>query len=178
MSEIGASEIGASDNGANSGHAPVPRGARRLGPDRIGGLIAIGLGLVALAEAARLYHLGTGMLVGDHVMPGAVGILLVVFGAVLVIRADPSALMEKLPRGRTMLRLCGSFAILFVYWLLMDRLGYIASTFIVAIGLFKTMSQYGWVRCILYAAIASAALGYLFMNLLNIALPAGVISFG
>ena len=151
---------------------------RRFGQDRIGGVIAIGLGLVALGEAARLYHLRTGVLIGDHVMPGAIGVLLVISGAVLAFHAEGNALTEKLPRGRTLVRLCGSFAILFAYWFLMDRLGYLASTFLVVVGLFKTMSQYGWVRSILYAAIVSVALGYLFMNLLNIALPVGVIGVG
>jgi putative tricarboxylic transport membrane protein len=166
-----------SDADLNAGNGGV-QPDRRFGPDRIGGIIAIGLGLVALAEAARLYHYRTGMLVGDHVMPGAIGIFLVVLGAVLAVRADGSALTEKLPRGRTLLRLGASFAILFAYWLLMDRLGYVASTFLVGVGLFKTMSEYGWIKSILYAAIVSAALGYLFMNLLNIPLPSGLISFG
>jgi len=152
--------------------------SRRFGQDRIGGIIAIGLGLVALGEAARLYHLRTGTLIGDHVMPGAIGMFLVILGAVLAVHAEGNTPTEKLPRGRTLVRLCGSFAILFAYWFLMDRLGYLASTFLVVIGLFKTMSQYGWLRSILYAAIVSATLGYLFMNLLNIALPVGVIGIG
>jgi putative tricarboxylic transport membrane protein len=160
--------------------APGSRPATRgwLSPDRIGGLVGVALGLIAIEEAVRLYHLRTGMLVGDHAMPAAVGILLIIFGVLLIVRADSSALIEKFPRGAVLGRLIGSFAILFAYWFLMDRLGYVASTFIVCIGLFKVMSEYGWIRCLLYSAITSAVLGYLFMNLLNIPLPSGIFSFG
>lgn len=147
-------------------------------PDRIGGIAGVVLGLVAIEEAVRLYHLRTRPLVGDHVMPAAVGILLVIFGVLLMARADSNVFIEKFPKGTVLARLIGSFVILFAYWLLMDRLGYVASTFIVSIGLFKVMSEYGWFKCLLYAAITSAALGYLFMNLLNIPLPSGLISFG
>ncbi|HEV7718126.1 MAG TPA: tripartite tricarboxylate transporter TctB family protein [Arsenicitalea sp.] len=155
---------------------PTARGW--FGPDRIGGLAAIALGLVSIEEAVRLFHLRTGTLIGDHAMPAAVGILLVIFGLLLMLRADSNAFVEKFPKGAVLARLLGSFVILFAYWLLMDRLGYIASTFIVSIGLFKVMSEYGWFKCLLYSAITSAALGYLFMNLLNIPLPSGLISFG
>jgi hypothetical protein len=39
------------------------------------------------------------------------------------------------------------------------------------------MSGYGWIRSLLYSVVLAASLGYLFMNLLNIPLPSGIISF-
>jgi putative tricarboxylic transport membrane protein len=161
-------------------HPVSPSPVRTWGnnPDLIGGVIAVLFGMVAIAEAARLYHLRTGPLVGDHAMPGVVGILLVIFGILLVVRRDRNASIEKFPAGAALARLVGSFGLLLAYWGLMDWIGYLASTFVVTIGLFKVMSQYGWIRSILYAAIVSVVVGYLFINLLNIALPSGIVGFG
>ena len=150
---------------------------RYLPPDRIGGFLAMALGAIALSESWRLYPLRMGALAGDHIMPGAVGGFLVLLGLGLVIRADTTAPRLRFPRGRAALRMCGSFGILFAYWFLMDRIGYVASTFIVATGLFSAMSGYGWFRSLLYSVVLTGSFGYLFMNLLNIPLPGGIISF-
>jgi len=44
--------------------------SRRMPPDRIGGIISMALGAIALSESWRLYPLRMGTLVGDHLMPG------------------------------------------------------------------------------------------------------------
>ena len=150
---------------------------RRMPPDRIGGIVAMAMGAVALSESWRLYPLRMGTLVGDHIMPGAVGGFLVLLGLGLVIRADATAPRLRFPRGLAALRLCSSFGILFGYWYLMDRIGYVVSTFVVAVALFGLMSGYGWIKSLLYSVVLAASLGYLFMNLLNIPLPSGIISF-
>jgi putative tricarboxylic transport membrane protein len=151
--------------------------SRRMPPDRIGGIVAMAMGAIALSEAWRLYPLRMGTLVGDHVMPGAVGCFLVLLGLGLVFRADTTAPRLDFPRGLAAVRLCGSFGVLFGYWYLMDRIGYVVSTFVVAIALFSLMSGYGWIKSLLYSVVLAASLGYLFMNLLNIPLPGGIISF-
>jgi hypothetical protein len=43
--------------------------SRRMPPERIGGIIAMAMGAIALAESWRLYPLRMGTLVGDHLMP-------------------------------------------------------------------------------------------------------------
>jgi putative tricarboxylic transport membrane protein len=150
---------------------------RYLPPDRIGGLLAMALGAVALYESWRLYPLRMGPLVGDHIMPATVGGLLMLLGLGLATQADATAARLRFPRGQAALRLCGSFGILFAYWFLMDRIGYVASTFVVAIGLFSVMSGYGWFKSLLYSVVLAGSFGYLFMNLLNIPLPGGIIGF-
>jgi putative tricarboxylic transport membrane protein len=152
--------------------------SRRMPPDRIGGIIAMAMGAIALFESWRLYPLRMGTLAGDHVMPGAVGSFLVLLGLGLAVRADTTAPRLSFPRGLAAVRLCSSFGVLFGYWYLMDRIGYVVSTFVVAIALFGLMSGYGWIKSLLYAVVLAASLGYLFMNLLNIPLPGGIISFG
>jgi putative tricarboxylic transport membrane protein len=152
--------------------------SRRMPPDRIGGIIAMAMGAMALFESWRLYPLRMGTLAGDHVMPGAVGSFLVLLGLGLAVRADTTAPRLSFPRGLAAVRLCSSFGVLFGYWYLMDRIGYVVSTFVVAIALFGLMSGYGWIKSLLYAVVLAASLGYLFMNLLNIPLPGGIISFG
>jgi hypothetical protein len=151
--------------------------SRRMPPDRIGGIIAMAMGAVALSESWRLYPLRMGILVGDHIMPGAVGCFLVLLGLGLVIRADAMAPRLRFPHGRAALRLCSSFGILFGYWYLMDGIGYVASTFVVAIALFGIMSEYGWMKSLLYSVVVTGSFGYLFIHLLNIPLPSGIISF-
>jgi len=59
----------------------------------------------------------------------------------------------------------------------MDRIGYVVSTFVVAVALFGLMSGYGWIKSLLYSVVLAASLGYLFINLLSIPLPSGIISF-
>jgi putative tricarboxylic transport membrane protein len=152
--------------------------SRRMPPDRIGGIIAMAMGAIALFESWRLYPLRMGTLAGDHVMPGAVGSFLVLLGLGLAVRADTTAPRLSFPRGLAAVRLCSSFGVLFGYWYLMDRIGYVVSTFVVAIALFVLMSGYGWIKSLLYSVVLAASLGYLFMNLLNIPLPGGIISFG
>jgi putative tricarboxylic transport membrane protein len=156
---------------------PAHSASRRMPPDRIGGIIAMAMGAVALSESWRLFPLRMGTLVGDHLMPGAVGGFLVLLGLGLVIRADATTPRLGFPSGPAALRLCSSFGILFGYWYLMDRIGYVASTFAVAAALFGIMSGYGWIKSLLYSVVLAASFGYLFVNLLNIPLLSGIISF-
>jgi hypothetical protein len=144
--------------------------------DKIGGLVSIAIGAGSLVEAAILYRYRLNSTSGDFVMPGVVGVLLVVVGLLLVfVVKTPPYEIERVDRraGRQML---GTFAILFAYWYAISELGYVIGTFLASLGLFKVVSGYGWIRAAVYAGIVTLVLYVVLIQLLNIALPTGIFN--
>ena len=70
--------------------------------DRIGALVAIVLGVIAIREAVRLYPHGMNAFTGDHLMPAVVGVALVVLGvaALFSFKQRDYRIRGHLPRGQ------------------------------------------------------------------------------
>ncbi|QIZ66172.1 tripartite tricarboxylate transporter TctB family protein [Geobacillus subterraneus] len=148
---------------------------RYISADRIGGIVTILAGGIALAEAVRLYPTRVSLLVGDHTMPAVVGFLMAALG-VLLLFAKGSAFHVEFPDRKTMLGIIGTVGFLLVYWILFQFVGYVISTFIASVLLFRMIGSYPlFPRALLFGAALTAFLYVAFVYLLSISFPKGLI---
>ncbi|MBM7660038.1 putative tricarboxylic transport membrane protein [Bacillus mesophilus] len=142
--------------------------------DRVGGLITILIGGVSIFEAYRQYPNRMNLLVGDHTLPGLVGLVLVILGSVLLLRRLEDFKVE-LPKGLIARRLVGTLMIMFAYWYLITTLGYLISTMLVLAALFKIIGSYSAVKSTLYGSITTGVLYLLFIHWLQMPFPKGIL---
>lgn len=123
--------------------------------DRVAGAILVGLGGLAVTEAIRLYPLRIRAFVGDDTFVGGLGGILLILGVLFlfVFKPQDGDQPVKFPTGELRRKILVVLGLLFVYWLLLPIVGYSVSTLIIAVGLFRTMGSYSWLRCILFAAV-------------------------
>ncbi len=128
---------------------------KTLPANRLAGVILLVIGGLAVFEAIRLYPLHVGRsIVGDETFIGFLGAALVILGGlfIFVLRAQGNRPAE-LPTGELRKKMLFVTGLVFTYWVLLQVIGYPASTFISGIGLFRTVGAYGWLRCAVFAAI-------------------------
>jgi putative tricarboxylic transport membrane protein len=143
--------------------------------DRIGGIISIIIGAIAISEAVRLYPARTGPLVGDHTMPGLMGGLMILLGLLFIFVVKGEKFKVEFPNRKVMMSLLLMLGLLFAYWFLIQFLGYAISTLIVSIGLFKVMGSYSFLKSIVIAIVVTSVLYLLFIFWLAMPLPTGIL---
>lgn len=144
--------------------------------DRIGGIISIILGAISISEAVRLYPERMTTYIGDHTLPAFVGAAFVLLGTIILFVKGQSFKVE-FPRGKGLRVILGIMGALFVYWLIIDYLGYMVSTFLVSIFLFKLVGSYNWVKSTVYSAIQVAAIYLVFVYWLEMPFPVNIFNF-
>ncbi len=130
------------------------------------------LGLLSFIEAVRLYPYGNGLLTGDHVFPGIIGILLMVCSLILL-KGEKKANESRFPTGRTGMRMVFVLFVLLLFCLLAAWIGYILSTFLTSLFLFKIIGDYRIIFSFGMAFALTIVLYFLFVVLLKIPLPTG-----
>jgi putative tricarboxylic transport membrane protein len=143
--------------------------------DRIGGILTALIGLVAIAEALRLYPYRTSFFVGDHTMPGVVGGALVLLGLLLAFSAKGERITIQFPDRATLVKIALTLGGLFLYWILLQVLGYIISTFIIAICFFMVIGSYRFAKSLIYALVMTACLYVVFIYWLSMPFPLGML---
>ncbi len=113
--------------------------------DRVGGIISIIFGSIAMSEAIRLFPARMDTFVGDHTMPGIVGGALILLGLLLVFFVKGESFKVEFPDRVIMKSMLLALGLLFAYWFAIQYLGYVISTLLVSIGLFKVLGffQFG-----------------------------------
>jgi putative tricarboxylic transport membrane protein len=139
----------------------------------MGGLISIIFGAVAISEGVRLYPARITAFAGDHTLPLFVGSSLVVLGLYLLIIKGQTFKVQypdrKLVRGMLL-----AMGLLVAYWFSIPYLGYLISTFLISIGLFKVIGSYSYLKSIIFSAVLTAALYVLFIFCLAMPFPTGI----
>ncbi|WP_281888573.1 tripartite tricarboxylate transporter TctB family protein [Paenibacillus sp. YYML68] len=143
--------------------------------DRIGGIISIMFGSVAISEAVRLYPSRMDTLVGDHVLPALVGGLLVVLGLLLAFVIKGEKFSVEFPERKSFLPMLTAFGMLFVYWVLIQVLGYVLSTLLIATGLFKVMGPFRLGKAAMFGALLTAVFYLIFIYWLAMPFPKGIL---
>lgn len=143
--------------------------------DRIGGIITALIGLVAIAEALRLYPYRTSFFVGDHTMPGVVGGALVLLGLLLAFFVKGERITIQFPDRPTLVKIALTFGSFLLYWILMQIVGYSISTFITAICLFRVIGSYHFRKSLIYALVMTACLYVIFIYGLSMPFPSGML---
>jgi hypothetical protein len=103
------------------------------------------------------------------------GILFLFLGGCLLFCAHPSAVKASFPRGVILQRVLWSAGILVGYWAFLPILGYLVSTFLALVALFKSAGGYRWTRGLLLGAIVVLALHVVFRVWLLLPLPRGLL---
>jgi putative tricarboxylic transport membrane protein len=134
-----------------------------MASDRIGGIISIIFGSIAVSEAVRLYPARMDTFVGDHTLPGLVGGLLIVLGLLLVFFIKGESFQVEYPDRKTIISLVLTFGFLFGYWFFIPYLGYVISTFLVSVGLFKVMGSFSFLKSALNSAILTVVFYVIFI---------------
>ncbi|WP_248930759.1 tripartite tricarboxylate transporter TctB family protein [Paenibacillus hamazuiensis] len=141
--------------------------------DRVGGIISLIFGAVSLAEAVRLYPAKISMFVGDHTLPGVIGVSLIILGIVMAV-GKGTKFEVVFPERNTIVKMLLVFGLLFAYWFSLQYLGYNISTFIASACLFRMMGSYNYTKCTVYSACLTAALYLIFIYWLEMPFPTGI----
>jgi putative tricarboxylic transport membrane protein len=144
--------------------------------DQIGGLVTASFGLIAIVEAIRLFPDRMSFMVGDHTLPGLIGLTMVLLGGLLVFTRGEKFHIE-FPKGKLMASMVGTLAIMFAYWFFISYLGYVISTLLALTALFKVIGLYNLWKSALYGAIATTCLYLLFIYWLQMSFPDGLFGF-
>ena len=142
--------------------------------DRIFGLFSVIVGILGISECVRLYPIANSPLSGDHVMLGITGGVLIILGLVLIVKPGKRKFTIKFPERATAINMIGAAILLVIYSVLLEKLGFAASTAICGVFLFRLFGGYSWLRCVLAAAITAVMLHLVFVTGLGMAFPHGI----
>lgn len=142
--------------------------------DRLGGFISIIFGIISIMEGIRLYPLRQSPTVGDHIMPVVLGVSLMILG-VLMFLTRQDVFKVEFPAKTIRNTMLISLVLLFLYAFSIEYLGYLTSTFLITIGLFRVFGSYNWLKCIFMSAIFASCLYVIFIVWLKMPFPTGVL---
>lgn len=141
----------------------------RLAADRILGIALIGLAAFVAWQASRFQVIFSYEPVGPKAFPMLLAALLTLLSLVLVVRPGSNG---HWPDRAVALRLLLVLAVLLVYALLFDRLGFLGSTFLTVLVLARLFGA-GWGKSLIAGAVMALASYGLFAWGMEISLPYG-----
>jgi hypothetical protein len=145
------------------------------------GYIAIGAG--GLVLAAGYLGMSVQLPFGELARPGA-SLFPIMVGVILVFASlstlwegwrTPMSEQVEFPVRHDRLRLLVLVGALFVYILALPWLGQIIASSLFLILLMRVLSDVGWPRVIVYSLIISGTLYAVFVRLLNVPMPRGIV---
>jgi len=143
----------------------------------------LAVGAAGLLLSASYLGASSRLPFGELARPGA-GVFPLLVGVLLVIGSlstlweglrTSAAEQVELPAGRDRLRLLVLLAALFVYILALPWLGQLIASALFLILLMRVLSDVAWPRVIVYSLIISATLYFIFVRLLNVPMPRGML---
>lgn len=146
--------------------------------DRASGLLVAGLGVVVVG-LARSFPMMPGQSIGPSLFPTIVGVLLVLVGVTLALRAPRGGGVGiGLDTAMRRPRMAVNFALvvfsLLAYALLVDRMGFFLTAALLLAVLFRAFSVPPG-RALGLAAVLPFAIHYVFYTLLRVPLPWGLL---
>ena len=141
--------------------------------NRIGGTITIIFGGIGILEAIRLYSVRMGPH-GDHTFPGIVGGVMIFLGLILVFFPKEEHFKVEYPSRDLIINMLLTVGLLFVYWFMLQYLGYVISSFLVAVGLFRVVGSYSFLRSSIFSVILTLILYLIFIYWLMMPFPTGI----
>jgi putative tricarboxylic transport membrane protein len=145
--------------------------------ERATGFIFIFIGIISMIESFRLRSLRMNNTMGDETFPLILGVLFLALGILKTFVVRESGRKVVLPQGKVAWNIIGSMGILFVYWVFLSFLGYVISTFLSSIALFRIFGESRWRFCFLAAFFLTTSLYLLFIHFLQMPFPIGIFGF-
>lgn len=144
----------------------------------------IGAGIVGILLSSGYLHMTLELPMGEMDQPGAGVFPLLVAGILFV--ASVSALWEgwqrrenspalDLPEGSDRTRLLKMIGLLLIYFLAIPWAGFSLSSILFCTLLIRLLSTLGWKRCLLYSFLMTAVIHLIFITILKVPMPAGVL---
>ena len=144
--------------------------------DTISGLFLLVLSIAICTGSLRL-HVGTFRAPGAGLFPLVTGVLLGVFSILILLEARRKA-EEAIPfwvPGANIKAISLSFLVILIYALLLERLGFLASTLVFFLLISRFVSGHRWGTALFFAVVASVATYSVFKFLLRSPLPPGIL---
>jgi putative tricarboxylic transport membrane protein len=144
--------------------------------DTISGLFLLVLSIAICTGSLRL-HVGTFRAPGAGLFPLVTGVVLGVFSILILLEARRKA-EEAIPfwiPGGDIKAILLSFLIILIYALILERLGFIASTIVFFLLISRFVSGHRWTTAFFFAVVASVATYGVFKFLLRSPLPPGIL---
>ena len=144
--------------------------------DTISGLFLLILSTAICIGSLRL-HVGTFRAPGAGLFPLVTGVVLGVFSILILLEARRKA-EEAIPfwvPGANIKTISLSFLVILIYALLLERLGFLASTLVFFLLISRFVSGHRWGTALFFAVVASVATYSVFKFLLRSPLPPGIL---
>ena len=144
----------------------------------------MGAGILGILLSAGYLHKALELPMGEMDQPGA-GVFPLLIAGILFL-ASISALWEgwknrahtealDLPKGEDGVRLVKLVALLISYFVAIPWLGFALSSVLFCILLIRLLSALSWQRCAAYAVIMTAVVYLIFITILKVPMPAGIL---
>ena len=145
--------------------------------DRISSIFWLVFAVIVSIESRRL-GLGTLHRPGPGFLFFYAGIFLAIMSLIVLVRAwRTKEAGRSILGGKNILKIGCVMASLFLYGLVMERLGFIPVTLLLFLFLLGVMERKGWVFTLLVSIIVTAAAYTIFGVLLQSQLPKGLLAF-
>ncbi len=149
---------------------------KKISAERVAGVIFLLIGIFSIVESFRLRPMRVRGVVGDDTLPLIIGAILSGLGVIKTFLVEPPATKVVFPKGKVAQRIIGSMGVLFAYWACLSYLGYIISTFLCSMVLFKFFSNYHWYTILIASALLTFSMHVIFIYFLKMPFPIGVLS--
>lgn len=144
----------------------------------------IGAGIVGVLLSSGYLHMTLELPMGEMDQPGAGVFPLLVAG--ILFAASLSALWEgwrnrnnspalELPEGVGRARLLKLIGLLLIYFVAIPWAGFSLSSIFFCTVLIRLISELSWLRSAIYAFLMTAAIHVIFITILKVPMPAGII---
>ena len=148
---------------------------KKISAERVAGAIFILIGIFSIVESFRLRPMRVRGVVGDDTLPLIIGVILSSLGIIKTFVAKPPPTKVVFPKGKVAGRIIGSMGILFAYWACLSYLGYLISTSLCSIVLFKLFSNYHWHTILIASTLMTFSMYLIFSYFLKMPFPIGVL---
>ena len=142
--------------------------------NRVWGILLCAVGAFYLIEGFNLPPAAIGDPLGPLVFPTILGLSMVACGVYLAVRPGPRTTPAVLSR-RTFPQVLILFALLLLYSAAISWVGYLFSTAIFVFITAFLMGERSWPKGLVISALFSAAIFFLFVRILTIPLPLGLL---
>lgn len=144
--------------------------------ERIYGIVVFCLGLAILWEG-RTLAFGSFRNPGSGMFPALIAAMMLVLSAILIALPPKTDGRGSSISGRVVLRICSVFAALVLYAFLLEPLGFLIVSFVLATFLFAVFESQKYGLAVFKAFVLTGLAYLLFEVLLQSNLPRGLLSF-
>lgn len=147
----------------------------KLDGERLMGVAAVVVGLIAVSESLRLTEDTLTGGPGTRFLPASLGLIVAVLGGAIALR-PPRGRPEEAPAGLAgLLRIAATLVSLVLYALVFERLGFLVSTSMFVALLLVLYGERRWLVVIAVAVGAAGATYAVFARWLGVPLPPGIL---